>query len=813
MGPQLPDRPPPVDLETDLITLDDLKLELGITGTTEDAALQARITRLSDQIAEYCDRIFALIEVEETFAFNSAARMCPHGGPQPIPLVLMQYPVTEIAMLTRDGVAIDPAEYDLNSASGLLWPRAGQWSGRIVASYSGGYSLPDDAPGNLAERGDRGGTATPRLLRPRSFSAGDRPRHYPRRLLLRAAEFIARAGAVSDRRDRPLSPPVCLMAYYDTTWYCNFGNGTSTGYYAVTVRPQNTAVAAGVLRRQFTAPAVGSERVFVCIIAGTTANVTDATWVLTRGAKTTDGTATWQECTGMSAVNGDITNTVNWTAAKAAGTPTLGAIIKRNSAASYQICTTAGTMAASEPSFSDTAGVTTTDGTSVWTCIGLVGSFTGGAAPHARLANVGGTNWLAANNTIYIGNNHAELQGATMNLTLAPSGTGITKVICHNAAGSYPPASGNITTGATVSTAGAFSITFTLGWIYCYGVTFQAAVGGTTGNGSITIKGASGAGYYYFENCSFQIASSSTNQTITVGGATSSYDTIYWNNCTVKFGFTNQRIATFNCQFYWNNTGSVLVGGSSVPAPLVATGTSCAVIDAVMEALDLSQVVNLWGNIGVNYSQGTVLIKDCKLNASATVTTPGVTQQTVQFVRCDNGATAYKSARYTYEGTETTETAITRVGGATDPAAQQQSRKVVTTANSQWLMPFRAEPYAIWNATTGANVVVTVCGTINSASLPNNDDIWLEVEYLGSSSTPVGSIVTTTKASLLASNAAVASDGSTWNGGGSGAGWSPFKLTTTLSSPQPGMAGYIHARVRVGKASATYYIDPQITLT
>src|SRR6185369_16090267 len=91
------------------------------------------------------------------------------------------------------------------------------------------------------------------------------------------------------------------MALVDTVWYCN-----SVGYAAVTARPQNTAVAAGVLRRQFTAPAVGSERVFVCIIAGTTANVTDATWVLTRGAKTTDGTATWMECTGQAALNGGV---------------------------------------------------------------------------------------------------------------------------------------------------------------------------------------------------------------------------------------------------------------------------------------------------------------------------------------------------------------------------------------------------------------------------------------------------------------------------------------------------------------------------
>ena len=40
--------------------------------------------------------------------------------------------------------------------------------------------------------------------------------------------------------------------------------------------------------------------------------------------------------------------------------------------------------------------------------------------------------------------------------------------------------------------------------------------------------------------------------------------------------------------------------------------------------------------------------------------------------------------------------------------------------------------------------------------------------------------------------------------------WTAFKLAATIT---PQMPGYIHARVRVGKASATYYIDPKPVLT
>jgi hypothetical protein len=276
-----------------------------------------------------------------------------------------------------------------------------------------------------------------------------------------------------------------------------------------------------------------------------------------------------------------------------------------------------------------------------------------------------------------------------------------------------------------------------------------------------------------------------------------------------------------NCNFTWQNTGPVLASGSSVPGGLFGNFASGRCSNVTLEALDLSQINTGIFGAAAAAMVGNFVLKDCKLHPSVTVVTSGFffnSGQTVHLIRCDSGAAGYKSARYNYEGTETTESSITRVGGARDPTGQAQSRKIVTNnylsgTVPQWVRPFRAEPYAIWNPTVGADVTVTVYGTINAGALPNNDDIWMDVEYFGSSSSPVGTIVNTTKANLLAANAAVASDGSTWNGGGSGAGWLPFKLTKTLSSPQPGMAGYIHVRPRAAKPSMTFYLDPQITLS
>jgi hypothetical protein len=603
------------------------------------------------------------------------------------------------------------------------------------------------------------------------------------------------------------------VALFDTVWYANAGNQSSTGYYAVTKWATGATIAAGALRRQNAAPAVGNERVFIAIVGGTTHATTEPTWVVTRGAKTTDNTVTWQECTGASAVNGDATNTTTWAAAKAISSAvTLGAIIKRNNGASYWICSTAGSMGASEPAWAnDTAGTTQSDGTVTWTCLGVVGNFSGGGAPHARLANACASTWFAVGNTVYVGNNHAESQATAITISPAVSAGTVGRILCHDL-GSYPPASANLTTGATITTTAAVNMTFnpSAGFMYVYGITFIAGFGVSSGVSQIILTPINS--YYYFESCSVKIANTSAGVS-TVQLNTTAAGVIVWNNCTVSFGNAGQYIDPGTTFFTWQNTGQVLVAGSTVPTVLIGASANARLCNVVLEAIDLSQITTTLTGASSTIAMGNWLVKDCKLNASTAILTPQSFGQTIQLVRCDSGATAYKSARYQYEGTETTETSITRVGGAADPTGQAQSRKIVTTVNSQWLRPFQAEPYAVWNPTTGANVTVTVYGTINAGALPNNDDVWMEVEYLGNASFPTGSIVNTTKANVLAANAAVASDSSSWNGGGSGAGWTPFKLVATLSSPQPGLAGILEARLRVGKPSATYYIDPTVVLT
>lgn len=123
----------------DLVGLDDLKLALGITDTSQDATLSAMITFQSRIIAEYCDRRFGRAEAIETFTFDPGEALHVRRA-----LTLSLYPLFEIMESSSPVDTFD-------SSSGRVWLTNGAapWPSSVSITYFGGYDLPEDAPARL----------------------------------------------------------------------------------------------------------------------------------------------------------------------------------------------------------------------------------------------------------------------------------------------------------------------------------------------------------------------------------------------------------------------------------------------------------------------------------------------------------------------------------------------------------------------------------------------------------------------------------------------------------------------------------------
>jgi hypothetical protein len=176
----------------------------------------------------------------------------------------------------------------------------------------------------------------------------------------------------------------------------------------------------------------------------------------------------------------------------------------------------------------------------------------------------------------------------------------------------------------------------------------------------------------------------------------------------------------------------------------------------------------------------------------------------VTLIDCDSGATNYRNELYRFGGNQVTETTIVRTGGASD-GTTPVSWKIITDANARWIAPFESLPITVWSDTVGAKTV-SIYGYWNNASVPNNDDIWIEFEGLTDAGSPLSSIATSGKTSFLAANAPIPSDASTWGGGVT---TSKFKMSAAITAA---MKGPISVTVKAAKASSTFYIDPKIKI-
>lgn len=464
-------------------------------------------------------------------------------------------------------------------------------------------------------------------------------------------------------------------------------------------------------------------------------------------------------------------------------------------------CTTAGTSGAAEPTWTITEGATTNDGTAVWTEVTGQSTY-GWSAASARLLLIFNT-WAAAGDTIYVAGNHAETQASAISLISVGTDASPLNVYCVNQAGSVPPVAADyyaVPTGS-ISTTGANNIAIR-GSAYISGLTVNCGSGAV--NADLGINSSASSGHLVFDHCILKLVSTGSGSDFGINLSASSGVLTEMIDTPISFGATSQLGFYGPGRWTWRDTPSAWQG--SVPSTTIFTPSGNAAGAILWEGLDISAIT-----VGAIFSTNTrsinISVINCKLGAGVSVFSAPSTRGGVlgSIIISDSADTGYRQELIAYAGRLTTETTFVMDGGAND-SVTPISWKVVSTADAKPLFPFACFPISVWNATTGSSVTATV--EIESTATLTDADIWVEYQVLNTSGFPISGLISTAPATPLTTPANLPASSVTWNGGLGGAVKQYMQVSFT-----PQEVGYIRATVKVGKASQTLYINPQIILT
>jgi hypothetical protein len=364
-----------------------------------------------------------------------------------------------------------------------------------------------------------------------------------------------------------------------------------------------------------------------------------------------------------------------------------------------------------------------------------------------------------------------------------------------------------LTAGAVIATTGASTITMR-GSFYAYGIKLQA--GSSTSNASINMTNA-GAEQQVYESCQFVLAGNNSGGRIAAGWAATSVN-VEWLGCDVSFSNASQAIAPSG-KFVWRG-GSILSGSASPATTGLLVPSNSRVSSALVDGVDLSN-----GGSGMNLIASSIgggefraVFRNCKLPASWSgamfAGAVGVSMRG-ELRSCSAGDVNYALWVEDYAGSIKHETTLVKTGGASD-GTTPLSWVMASSANAEYpAIILRSPEIQKWNETTGSAITVTVDFLHDSATNLQDDEIWLEVEYLGTSGFPLAVFVDDAAADVIATPADQTTSAATWT-------------TTGMSNPNeqkmsvtftPQEKGLIIARVCVGLASKTVYIDPVLQVS
>lgn len=403
----------------------------------------------------------------------------------------------------------------------------------------------------------------------------------------------------------------------------------------------------------------------------------------------------------------------------------------------------------------------------------------------------------AAGDNLYFSSAHSESSGSAISLALAGTAGNPVKLLSVSDAAEPPT---TLTAGATITTTGSASITVS-GFAYIEGMSFTSA-------GAITTCGSSSSQYY--KSCKFRTNNTGSSGNISVT-PNNVLTRLVMESCT--FYFTNAA-NKITAQHYVHIIGASMEAGSATPTALITMGADGRGGKVLVEASDLSGFgAGMHLVASSMLGSGEVIYRNCKLPASWTgdltggaMANPGLF---VWMFNCDSGDTNYRVRGKQFAGELRDETTLVKTGGATD-GTTPASRKIVTNSSTNYPNGrFRSLEMARWNETVGSSITVTIDILHDSATNLTDGDVWVEVQYLGTSGFPLGSIITDAKANILATAADQASSSATWTTTGM-TNPNKQKLSVTFT---PQEKGTILATVVVAKASYTLYYDHDMVIS
>jgi hypothetical protein len=347
--------------------------------------------------------------------------------------------------------------------------------------------------------------------------------------------------------------------------------------------------------------------------------------------------------------------------------------------------------------------------------------------------------------------------------------------------------------------------------VYLRGLEMWSGTGTGAGKG-IVLAGTDGA-HYIAELCTFRVRGNS-NSRLDLGQAAT----------------LNAHIQTYvklvNCQVDFNGTGQSLranvglaeveglsgTGSGSTPTRVFLQGAIGR--DIRCEGCDFSfagsgDLVSDAGSFG----SATYYFANCKLPtgsvmvAQTTILNKSGTE--VLLFNCSTGDAHHQFGHYDALGSTVAQTTIYANDGAKYDGSAGVALAITTTGNCSFYTPYVSPWIDKYHAGTSAITPTLEILRDGSATAYQNDEVWGEFSYQGTSGSTRATIVNDRMA-LLGSPAdqTTGSLGAAgWTGENATAWFGKLNPTSTVT---PAEIGHLRARVVVGEPSITVYVDPTI---